>query len=184
MGRDIHVILEKKTAGGWEFFNPGFAAYDNRNYAFFDFLEEVAEAGCPEELQGKKLRSYIVQSGELDGVMQESEYFVWDTTDPQCMHGFGHITLEQLIRKTRRFCMLWVSVEFWTKFRELGGVLPEGMHEASDPFDDDDIGFQILDEDELHLRRYIQRGIFDLRIIAHEYQLQHSELRLCFAFDC
>ena len=30
MGRDIHVILEKKTADGWEFFDPGFAAYDRR----------------------------------------------------------------------------------------------------------------------------------------------------------
>lgn len=184
MGRDIHVVLEKKTADGWEFFNPGFAAYDSRNYSFFDFLEEVAEPGCPEELQGKKLRPYIVQNGELDGDMQETEYFVWDTTEPQCMYDFGHITLERLIRETRRFRMLWVSVEFWTKFRELGGVLPEGMHEASDPFDDDDVGFQIVDEDEQHLRRYIRRGLLDLRMIAYEHQLEYSELRICFAFDC
>ena len=56
MGRDIHVILEKKTADGWEFFDPGFAAYDRRYYSFFDLLEEVAEPGCPPELDGKRLR--------------------------------------------------------------------------------------------------------------------------------
>ena len=184
MGRDIHVVLEKKTADGWEFFNPGFAAYDRRNYSFFDFLEDVADAGCPPELDGKQLRPYITQSSELDGYMQETEYFVWDTTEPHLMYGFGHITLEKLIRETRRFRMLWVSAEFWTTFCELGGVLPVGMYKADDLFDDDDVGFQIVDEDELRLREYIRRGIVDLTMIAHEHQLEHSELRICFAFDC
>ena len=184
MGRDIHVVLEKKTADGWEFFNPGFAAYDRRNYSFFDFLEEVAEPDCLPELDGKQLRPYITQSSKLDGDMQETEYFVWDTTEPRLMYGFGQITLEKLIRETRRFRMLWVSAEFWTMFCELGGVLPTGMYKANDPFDDDDVGFQIVGEDEMHLRKYIRRGILDLTTIAREHQLEYSELRICFAFDC
>ena len=30
MGRDIHVVLEKKTAASWEFFDPGFECFDER----------------------------------------------------------------------------------------------------------------------------------------------------------
>ena len=30
MGKDIHIVLERKTNNGWEFFDPGFEAYDSR----------------------------------------------------------------------------------------------------------------------------------------------------------
>ena len=51
MGKDIHIVLERKTNNGWEFFDPGFEAYDSRFSSFFDFLSDAGEPGCPEELK-------------------------------------------------------------------------------------------------------------------------------------
>ena len=34
MGRDIHVVLERKTPVGWEYFDPNFTAFDGRHYCF------------------------------------------------------------------------------------------------------------------------------------------------------
>lgn len=103
MGRDIHVVLEKKTADGWEFFNASFAAYDRRYYSLFDFLEEVAEPGCPPELDGRQLRLCSETIVEPGRETRTAEHFVWDTTEPRLMYGFGHITLERLAREADRF---------------------------------------------------------------------------------
>ena len=184
MGRDIHVVLEKKTADGWEFFNPGFAAYDRRYYSFFDFLEEVADPGCPPELDGRQLRLCSETIVDMDGETRTVEHFVWDTTAPRLMYGFGHITLERLVQEADRFNVTWVSAEFMELFERLGGVLPKGMHIASDMFDIDSVGIRVFDEDDIHLRDYIYAGIHDLSLIAAEHDLREDELRICFAFDC
>lgn len=184
MGRDIHVVLEKKTADGWEFFNPGFAAYDRRNYSFFDFLEEVAEPGCPPELDGRQLRLCSETIVDMDGETRTVEHFVWDTTAPRLMYGFGHITLERLAQEADRFNVTWVSAEFMDLFERLGGVLPGGMHVTTGPFDDGSVGIRVFEEDDIHLRDYIYDGIHDLRLIAEEHELCENELRICFAFDC
>ena len=49
MGKDIHIVLERKTNNGWEFFDPGFEAYDSRLSSFFDFLSDAGKPDCPEE---------------------------------------------------------------------------------------------------------------------------------------
>ena len=51
MGKDIHIVLEQRTNSGWEFFDPGFEAYDSRFSSFFDFLSDAGDPGCPEELK-------------------------------------------------------------------------------------------------------------------------------------
>ena len=51
MGKDIHAVLEQRTNSGWEFFDPGFEAYDLRFSSFFDFLSDAGDPGCPEELK-------------------------------------------------------------------------------------------------------------------------------------
>ena len=184
MGRDIHVVLERKNDDGWEFFNPCFSAYDNRNYSFFDFLEEVAEHGCPPELDGKQLRLCSEKIVDLGGETRTAEHFVWDTTEPGLMYGFGYITLERLVQEADRFNVTWVSAEFIELFERLGGVLPKGMHVATGPLDDGSVGIRVFDEDDIHLRDYIYTGIHDLRLIAAEHDLRGNELRMCFAFDC
>ena len=184
MGRDIHVVLEKKTADGWEFFDPGFAAYDGRYYAFFDFLDEISEPGCPSELNEKKLRLCSERTIVLGGEERSMDYYVWDTTLPKNMYGFGHITLEKLIREADRYNVTWVSADFVEIFQHLGSVFPEGMHVTTGPFDDGGVGIRVFDEDDIHLRDYIYTGIHDLRLIAAEHDLQEDELRICYAFDC
>ena len=100
------------------------------------------------------------------------------------MYGFGYITLERLVQEADRFNVTWVSAEFMELFERLGGVLPKGMHIASDMFDIDSVGIRVFDEDDIHLRDYIYAGIHDLRLIAAEHDLREDELRICFAFDC
>ena len=184
MGRDIHVVLEKKTASGWEFFDPGFTAYDGRHYAFFDFIDEISDPGCPPELNEKKLRLYSETTIVPGGEESKTEYFIWDTTLPKYMYGFGYITLEKLVREAERYNVTWVSTDFVEAFQRLGGVFPEGMHVTAGPFDDGAVGIRVFDEDDLRLRDYIYRGIHDLRLIAEAHQLREDELRICYAFDC
>ena len=61
MGRDIHVVLEKKTAAGWEFFDPGFECFDERYYPFFELIEGIIDPGCPDELNHQQLRCQMEQ---------------------------------------------------------------------------------------------------------------------------
>lgn len=186
MGRDIHVVLEKRNADRWEFFDPGFDLFDARNYAFFSFLEENADAGCSDELKNRQLRSCTEQWIDRAGNHQEETYYLWDTTAPCYLYGFGHITLEKLERAAKELHTLWVSAEFLEKFYLLGGTLSEGMRitEKATDADSDSVGIRVFDEDDLHLRDYIDAGISRLKQIAAEHGLQADELRICFAFDC
>lgn len=183
MGRDIHVVLEKKTVGGWAFFDPDFDAFDNRYYVFFDYLDGISDPGCPPELKGKKLRSYTEKWDDQDGRTHEEGFVVWDTTERSDLYGFGYITLEKLAYETKRLNTLWVSADFLEKFHLLGGRLPEEMQVAMETFGDnnDAVGVRVVDEDDLHLRDYLNAK---LKQIAKAHHLQDSELRICYAFDC
>lgn len=186
MGRDIHVVLEKKNNGNWEFFDPGFEHFDDRHYPFFDFIEEITDPGCPEELNNQQLRSRIERWNDQNGIPHETQYFLWDTTEPCYQYGFGHITLEKLAEETKKLNTMWVSTEFMEKFLLLGGRLPEEMQVVKETFDDacGAVGVRVVDEDDLHLRDFLNTGISALRQIAAEHGLQEDELRLCIAFDC
>ena len=186
MGRDIHVVLEKKTNDVWEFFCPEFEAFDSRNYLFFDFINEICTPGCPPELKNKKLRSYIEQWHDRDGTVHNEEFFLWDTTDPCELYDFGYITLEELINASQHISRLWVSADFLEKFLSLGGILPKEMQIANETRieNSDIIGIHVLEDEDIYLRDYINTGISELKRIAHEHNLQADELRICFAFDC
>lgn len=186
MGRDIHVVLEKKNGDRWNFFDPGFDLFDARNYAFFSFLEEIADPGCPEELKNQRLRSGTEQWVDQAGNHQEETYYLWDTTEPCCLYGFGHITLKKLAEEAQKLHTLWVSTEFLERFYLLGGKLPEGMRIAEEAAnaDGETVEIRVMDEEDLRLRDYIDTGISELKRIAAEQKLPEDELRICFAFDC
>lgn len=185
MGRDIHVVLEKKTDSGWAFFDPGFTAFDGRFYAFFQFLEEISEPGCPDELKDQRLRIESLHQQDRDGERHEKPYAVWDTTKESELYGFGRVRLDRLEQASGWLNTFWVSTDFLNKFRELGGVLPEGMFLLSEEADDRKaaVGVRTADEDDLYLQDYIHEGVTELKRIAREYGLRESELRVCFAFD-
>lgn len=186
MGRDIHVVLEKKNGDRWNFFDSGFDLFDARNYTFFSFLEEIADPGCPEELKNQRLRSSTEQWVDQAGNHQEETYYLWDTAEPCYLYRFGYITLKKLAEETKKLHVLWVSAEFLERFYLLGGRLPEEMRIAEEAADDDGdaVGIHVMDEENLRLRDYIDAGISELKRIAAEQKLQEDELRICFAFDC
>ena len=186
MGHDIHVVLEKKTAAGWEFFDPGFECFDGRHYPFFTFIEEITDPGCPEELNNQQLRHQIERWKDASGALHETSYYLWDTTEPCYLYGFGHITLKKLMYEIRKLNTMWVSTEFLETFHLLGGMLPDDMRVATETFDDDSdaVGVRVVDEDDLRLRDYVNEGVAELRRIAQELHLQDDELRICVAFDC
>ena len=186
MGRDIHVVLERKTPVGWEYFDPNFTAFDGRYYLFFDFLTKAGQRGCPAELKNRQLRPYTEHWPGRDIMGTATQIFEWDTTKPDYMHSFGYITLQDLKQKAKRLNCLWVSEEFLYMFYELGGKLPEEMEIATEAFDEDTkaVGVRVVDEDDLYLRDYINAGIAELEKIAAAQHLQDDELRMCYAFDC
>lgn len=185
MGKDIHIVLERKTNNGWEFFDPGFEAYDSRFSSFFDFLSDAGDPGCPEELKDRQLRPQIYQWRDADGTLHEEKYSLWDTTGKCEMYGFATITLEQLEAAAHRHNVMWVSAGFLERFQALGGVLPEEMYLDGDAADRDTsaVGIRVADEDELYLQEYIQNGITELKRIAEKHDLQPQDLCICFTFD-
>lgn len=185
MGRDIHVVLEKKVAERWEFFDPEFQHFDGRYYSFFEFLGEIIDPGCPDELKNQQLRCQTERWDDQNGTVHENKYFLWDTTEPCYLYGFGHITLEKLAKEAEKLNTMWVSSEFLEKFYQLGGELPEDMQIVRGRFYDngDTVGVRVVDEDDIHLRNYINSGIDILRQIAAKHHLQEDELRICIAFD-
>ena len=188
MGRDIHVVLEKKTEAGWEYLDTEFASFDCRNYPFFDFLNKISERGCPPELKNRQLRPYTDHwEGRVAGPRTIIAYD-WDTTEKSDLHGFGHITLAALTTAIKKYNALWVSSDFLDAFYWLGGVLPEGLEITSDQLDEDETGecmiARVVEEDDLYLRDYVNTGIKDLQRIAAEHGLTPEELRVCFAYDC
>ena len=185
MGKDIHIVLERRTNSGWEFFDPGFEAYDLRFSSFFDFLSDAGDPGCPEELKDRQLRPQIYQWRDADGTLHEEKYSLWDTTGKCEMYGFATITLEQLEAAARRRGVMWVSADFLERFQALGGVLPEEMYLDGDAADRDTsaVGIRVADEDEMYLQEYIHAGITELKRIAEKHDLQPQYLRVCFAFD-
>ena len=182
MGRDIHVVLERKTADGWEFFDPNFEAFDHRYYPFFDFLKKISIRGCPEELTGKRLRPV----GDVHGDMCSPIRYIWDTTKKDYLFDHAYTTLEQLSEGIARYNALWVSSDFLEQFLLLGGTLPDGMQVSDDAFDKDTnaMAIRTLEEDDIYLRDYVNKGIRHLTQIASSNGLKPDELRICFAFDC
>ena len=185
MGKDIHIVLEQRTNSGWEFFDPGFEAYDSRFSSFFDFLSDAGDPGCPEELKDRQLRTQTYQWRDTDGTLHEERYSLWDTTGKCEMYSFGTITLEQLEAVARRRGAMWVSTDFLERFQALGGVFPDEMYldRGATGRDASAVGVRIADEDELYLQEYIQTGITELKRIAEKRDLQPQDLRVCFAFD-
>lgn len=181
MGRDIHVVLERKTADGWEFFDPNFKAFDHRYYPFFDFLKEISTHGCPDELTGKRLRPV---NDVHDNVGAQLRH-IWDTTKKDYLFDHGYITLEQLAEEIARYNALWISSDFLEQFLLLGGSFPEGMQVSDDVLnkDADVIAVRVLEEDDIYLRDYVNEGIRQLSQIASSNGLKPDELRICFAFD-
>lgn len=181
MGRDIHVVLERKTADGWKFFDPNFDTFDHRYYPFFDFLIKISTRGCPDELIGKQLRPV----GNMhDGTCDHVRY-IWDTTKSDYLFDHAYTTLAQLSEGIARYNALWVSEDFLEQFLLLGGTFPEGMQVSDDVFDKDTnaIAVRVLEEDDIYLRNYVNEGIRQLTHIASSNGLKPTELRICFAFD-
>lgn len=185
MGRDIHVVLERKVNGQWEFFDSGFDSYDNRFSEFFDFLNNVCNDGCPEELKNKKLRLITTTHMNPDSNKSDEHYYDWDTTEDGFMFGFGYIDLADLKKKAGRLDVVWVSEAFLEVFECMGGVLPKGM------VVDWDIGIEgssavavhVVESEDEWLQEYIFRGIKEMQRIADDQGLQDTEIRMCFAFD-
>lgn len=185
MGRDIHVVLEKKTANAWEYLETEFTAFDCRNYPFFDFINKASERGCPPELKNRQLRPYTdYWEGRVAGPKVIITYD-WDTTEKCDLHSFGYITLEALMVAIKRYNALWVSTDFLDAFFLLGGTLPDEMRVADDTFDEEGEGIavRVVEEDDLYLRDYVNAGIRELQQIASEHGLKPDELRVCFAYD-
>lgn len=185
MGRDIHVVLEKKTANGWGYLDAEFTAFDCRNYPFFDFINKASERGCPPELKNMQLRPYTDHwEGRVSGPRTIIIYD-WDTTEKSDLHGFGYITLETLIAAIKKHNTLWVSSDFLDAFLILGGEFPDGMRVADDAFEEEGeaVAVRVVEEDDLYLRDYVNAGIRELQQIAAEHVLKPDELRVCFAYD-
>ena len=181
MGRDIHIVLERKTADGWEFFDPNFEAFDHRYYPFFDFLKRISTHGCPDELIGKQLRPV---NDVHDNVGAQLRH-IWDTTKKDYLFDHGYITVEQLVEEIARYNSLWISSDFLEQFLLLGGSFPEGMQVSDDVLNKaaDVIAVRVLEEDDIYLCDYVNEGIRQLSQIASSNGLKPDELRICFAFD-
>lgn len=181
MGRDIHIVLERKTVNGWEFFDPKFRAFDHRNYPFFDFLKKISVRGCPEEFTGKQLRA-------VDDIQSAPDIpirYIWDTTKKDYLFDYAYVTLAKLSEGIAHYNALWVSPDFLEQFLLLGGTFPDGMEVADDVFSKDTgaIAIRVLEEDDIYLRDYVNNEIRELTQIASAYSLKPNELRICFAFD-
>lgn len=119
MGCDIHFVTEILREGKWLVVEENSKTLGNRNYSTFAFLANVRNnfgtkgfdsKGSPEDMSAEA-KKFVEEYGE-DG------------------HSHSYLTLQELIEKDKTdYCSVKCKIlkDFYDKFIELGGVIPEGM---------------------------------------------------------
>ena len=96
MGRDIHVVLERKTPVGWEYFDPHFTAFELNDIASLanclekhpvlrergltyvassdaHYLTDIAEEGFAVEIDDQPYSSQLVRDRLIDYLLGKRE---------------------------------------------------------------------------------------------------------------
>lgn len=170
MGKDIHIILEKKdNDGNWNFIEDKLDLFDCRSYSLFYILENYFGCrGLPEELVGKKFH-YI----------KERNQYEFDTTDEDLFH-HSYVTLLELENYYNKLNKVYVSEEFINIFLELGGILPKGM---SFEKNNKEVYVEPIEEEDIQFQEFFKLGIEEIQEIRDKYKLKSEDIRMVFAFD-
>lgn len=186
MGCDIHMIVEVKRNESWTGIEELPESLNERNYSIFAFLVNVRNSfntqgfkpkGKPEMLSDKAKKMF--EEWREDG------------------HSHSYLSLKELIEKDKSdyfSVKCKVLKEFYDKFLELGGVIPEGMTiEEDKPHGIIDC-FRFVVEPtvlvkwkpaEESIKKYLLfKGIEELKEIANKYNINdYNEIRIVFCFD-
>lgn len=118
MGCDIHFVTEVKKEGKWEGVEEDLKILENRNYSTFAFLANVRNSFGTKGFEPK---------GSPEDMSDEAKKLVEEWDDG---HSHSYLTLQELIDKDKTdYCSVKCKIlkDFYDKFIELGGVIPEGM---------------------------------------------------------
>lgn len=187
MGCDIHTIVEVKKENTWVGLEECPKEFCDRNYSLFAFLADVRNSF---NTKGFNTKGFPEDMSEQSRKLEEK----WDSD----MHSKSHLTLKELIESDKSdYCSQKCRIvgAFWQKFKELGGVLPDGM-EVEENFKVSSIvdaislaycpevivKWQLPEED---IKKYpLITGIEALKEIAEKEQVKDYEnIRIVFGFD-
>ena len=120
MGCDIHTVVEIKNANGnWIGIDEVPKEFSDRNYSTFAFLADVRNSF---NTKGFKPKGWPEDMSEISKEMKEK----WEDDG----HSPSFLTLKELDEFDKSdYCATKCKIvaAFYDKFKELGGVLPEGM---------------------------------------------------------
>lgn len=195
MGCDIHTITEIKRQGKWERVPEVPAEFTERCYSVFAFLANVRNSwdidgfkpkGLPEDISGLKFDKYD----------DDDDYAIDFSAENENFHSHSYLSLQELLSKdTSDLTMTKCKIlkEFYNKFTELGGVMPDGMVVVEREQELCSI-VEIIREsieptvivkwpnDNTKTHPVIE-GIKNLQSIADKYDVSPENIRIVFAFD-
>lgn len=199
MGCDIHIITEIKKSNKWERVPDVPAAFDERNYYVFAWLANVRNSfdldgfrprGLPQDISGRKFEPY-----ELEDDEEEPDFRIdFDDGD---YHSHSYLTLQEMLNKDKTDLLMEkckVVRDFYQKFIELGGVIPDGMTVSDRRADSGTLIDAIRESFEpVVIVRWpssqkkennpVFIGINQLQEIANKYGVSPNCIRIVFAFD-
>ncbi len=187
MGCDIHTIVEIKKENTWVGLEECLQEFSSRNYALFAFLAGVRNSF---NTKGFKTKGFPEDMSKESRELEQK----WDGD----MHSKSYLTLKELEESDKsdhysHKCRIVRA--FWEKFKELGGILPDGM-EVEEDFKVDSIidamqlafcpevivKWQSSEKEQKEFALY--KGIEALKEIAEKEQIKnHEDIRIVFGFD-
>ena len=186
MGCDIHTVVEIKKENTWLGLEECPKEFCERNYSLFAFLANVRNMFNTKGFEPK---------GFPDDISEKAKEKFKDDID---LHSKTYLTLKELddADKKDAFAHKYlIDGDFWEKFKELGGQLPDGM-EVEEDFKTDSIIDAIrlvmcpgviikwqLSEEEIK-KHDLYKGIEVLKKIAKQNNIENYEdIRIVFCFD-
>ena len=186
MGCDIHIVTEIKQDNKWIGIEEIPETLSERNYSTFAFLANVRNSfGC--------------KGFEAKGKPEIMSNKTKEMFDEQGEDGYSHsyLSLKELIEKDKSdYCSVKCKIlkDFYDKFIELGGVIPEGMTIEEDKPQGIIDCFRFAVEPTVlvkwksakdKIRKYpLFKGIEELKAIANKYNIEnYNDIRIVFCFD-
>lgn len=170
MGKDIHIVMEIRKDGKWQYIDDIIDSFTNRYYRFFEILEDnFGHRGIPDELMGKRFKYH-----------EKEDYWDFDFT-ADWIFGHSYFTLAELKNYYNGLNKVTVSEDFLRIFFELGGTLPKEMSLSKE--DTNKIYVQPLDEEDEWLDDFLSSGIKEFEKIAEKYSVSPDDIRIVFGFD-
>ena len=187
MGCDIHTVVEIKRNGKWEGFEETPEEFCDRNYSLFAFLADVRNNF---NTKGFKPKGFPQDFSEMT-----KKELLEDWQDD--LHSASYLTLKELDEcdKSDYYAEKCKIVkDFYDKFIELGGKLPEVMEiEKTKPKSfvsciqesfEPTVVVKWQPNNEKIKKYPLFKGIEELKIIAKKFDISDYEnIRIVFGFD-